>query len=349
MKPYGLMADLHLHNWNAFSFVTIAGINNRLQGLLHEILRCGDEVLAAGGDTIYIAGDVFHVRGSIAPSVLNPTLDAFRSLTSGGIKVIILPGNHDLEGKHSDRLGSAITALEGVGVRVCHDIEEFPKHGVMTFPWFEKVEELRDCLQEVNPDVRENTVAILHAPLDGTIAGLPNHGIDPEWLGALNYRSVYAGHYHHHKEFDHHICSIGALAHHSWSDVGTKSGFLIIEDTGPRWMKSRLPEFIDITGDVDPVELPLIVEGNFVRAKIESSLMSDVESLRAELIEMGAKGVVIQCVKKPVVARDGVISASVKAGASLETSVAEYAASKSFPDAARVATECMNVLAEAGC
>ena len=110
MKPYGLMADLHLHNWNAFASVGESGVNARLQLLLNEIRRCADEVKKAGGDTIVIAGDVFHVRGSIAPSVLNPTLDTLRHLISGGIRFVILAGNHDLEGKESNRIGSAITA-----------------------------------------------------------------------------------------------------------------------------------------------------------------------------------------------------------------------------------------------
>lgn len=355
MRPYGLMADLHLFNWNAFSGTDDKGRNTRLAGLLQEIGRCAAEVKSAGGDTIYIAGDTFHVRGSIAPSVLNPTLDVFKAIIASGVKVIIIPGNHDLEGKHATRLGSAITALEGVGCEVIEEPMSFGDYAetrsVLAIPWIDKIEDLKSMIGEWIDalDGVEDTDLILHAPIDGVLAGIPCHGLDPEWLGGLGFRSVYAGHYHNHKEFDHNVFSIGALAHHSWSDIGSKAGFLIVGDSGPRWMKSHLPEFIDITGDVDPDDLPLLVEGNFVRAKIESSKMSDVESLRAELNGLGAKGVVIQNVKKAVVAREGAIAASVSAGASLETSVATYIKAQSFPDAALIAAECMNILAEAGC
>lgn len=346
-KPYGVMADLHLHNWQAFSSVTGVGLNTRLAGLLIEFKRCAVEVKAAGGDSIFIVGDVFHVRGSIAPSVFNPAIDTFRDVIRDGMKIFILPGNHDLEGKSSSRLSSAVTSLEEVGCKVASEPLGISP-GILMVPWIEDVNELKKHLLGIDEKQREKYDLMLHAPMDGVIAGLSG-ALDPKWLASLGFKRVFAGHYHNFKEFESgKVYSVGALAHHTWSDVGSKAGFLIVSDGGVRWMKSHLPEFVDITGEVSPEDLPLLVEGNFVRAKIESSKMEDVESIRAELNSLGAVGVVIQSVKKPAAERDGKVAASVKTGASLEVSVSEFIKSKSFDRAERVNGECMKILAEAG-
>lgn len=347
MKPFALLADLHLHNWQSFSTALPSGINSRLNGLLTEVQRAGDELLKAGGDTMYLAGDVFHVRGSIAPSVLNPTRDTFADLIAAGITICILPGNHDLEGKHSTRLGSAVTALEGIG---CHVFTKphLAGEGVLCVPWFEKVADLRAWLDDFPAAERGQYDVLLHAPIDGVITGLPLHGLDPKYLAGLGFKRIFAGHYHNHKDMGGGVWSIGALAHHTWSDVNSKAGFLIVHEDRVEWRKSHLPEFIDITGEMDESEATLLAEGNYVRAKVTTAKMGEVEALRKMFQDAGAKGVVIQTIKAPTAVRTGAVTASVNAGASLEQSIAEYVAAQSFPDAARIATECQKVLAEAG-
>src|ERR1700710_1513552 len=102
MKPYGLISDTHCHGWAAFSKTGDDLVNSRLTTILDEIERCAVEVSKAGGDTIYHGGDLFHVRGSIEPSVLNPTRARFELIyKTYGVKFRLLPGNHDLEFKHS--------------------------------------------------------------------------------------------------------------------------------------------------------------------------------------------------------------------------------------------------------
>ena len=344
MKPYGLISDCHFFNWSAFSSTDESGQNSRLTGLLSEFARCCVEVGKAGGDTVYIAADVFHVRGSITPSVMNPVLDKFKEAVASGFRVIVIPGNHDLEGKHSTRLGAAVTALEGVGVEVAHEPTE--NNGMLLIPWVESLEALMSELQRTSPEIRSEIDVLIHAPIDGVITGLSS-GLDPKELSKLGYRRILAGHYHNHKDLGGGVYSIGALAHHTWSDVGSKAGFLIVSDE-VRWMKSHLPEFIDITEKTELEDIPLLVEGNFIRAKTESATMKDVESLRADLTSLGAKGVVIQNVKKSEVKREAGVIATVSAGASLETSVAEFIKSKSLPNAELIERECLLILSEAG-
>lgn len=328
--PYGLMADLHLHQWASFSNTLETGVNNRLDMLLNEIRRCAYEVGKLGGRNIVMAGDIFHVRGSVAPSVLNPTRDMLERIHKEcGTHFIIIPGNHDLEGKHATRIGSAVTALESPWVEVVN--EPMWHGGLMAHlvPWFDSIDDLKAELERLPTDIdrRSDYDAIIHAPIDGVITGLPTHGLTPEYLGKLGYGRVFGGHYHNHKTFEGGAISIGALAHHTWSDVGTKAGFLIVTPGTSlnTWFKSHLPEFIDLSkiNPDDEDDIALLVDGNYVRVRVEAAKSKEVEAARAELLEMGAKAVLVQAEPKPP-ADEVRATHSVTAGASLEVSVSEF-------------------------
>lgn len=340
---WGLIADAHLHPWSSFSTVHPDGINSRLQGLLNEIARCAKEVHDEGGRYVVFAGDVFHVRGSVAPTVLNATRDALRAISERyGTEFIIIPGNHDLEGKHSTRLSSAVTALESPFVSVLNAPERVLNLGIVVIPWIEDIAELK---KELEKHAGPHDV-VIHAPIDGVIPGLPCHGLDPVYLAGLGYRNIFAGHYHHHKAFPGNVVSIGSLAHHTWSEAGSKSGFLLVnEDDGRyRWFKSALPEFIDLTklATVEPEDLPLVVDGNFIRMRVAVTKSADVEKARQELLSMGARAVLIQPEPKKTTEGRADAGASVKTGSSLELSVTEYVKGAGMP--ADVSKEALDVL-----
>jgi metallophosphoesterase superfamily enzyme len=149
LKPYGLIADLHLHRWTAFATVDEDGVNSRLKILLDEIERAADAVVAAGGDTLIIAGDVFHVRGSVAPSVLNPVRDCLHDIADRLTSVYIIPGNHDLEFKFSSRIGNAVTTLDGLAgtVRVLDGVDTITVPSVVMVPWIENIADLKGVLE----------------------------------------------------------------------------------------------------------------------------------------------------------------------------------------------------------
>lgn len=352
MKPFGIISDTHHHNWSAFATMTPSGVNSRLWQILDETYRCADEVQKAGGDTIYHGGDLFHVRGSIAPSVLVPTLDVYKSIIERGVKIIINAGNHDLEGKEADRVSSAITALEGIGCTVINrpDILRFDPAagngpGMYVIPWIPDIAELKSFLDEVlSPSERKDLDVLLHAPIDGVISGLPDHGLTDAYLAGLGYRRVFAGHYHHHKDFGNGVYSIGSLTPQTWSDIGAKSGFLIVSDAGVKWFASHAPSFVEINGATDPDEIPLIVDGNYVRVTINSSKAADVEAMRSFLTDCGAKGVVVLQDTKavPVTARAGGVT--LKAGATLEQSIGDFIAAQAFKRQADLAKLCGEIL-----
>lgn len=348
--PYGLAADIHFHNWNAFSSVGSSGVNNRLDILLAELIRMACEVKDKGGNTIILAGDIFHVRGSISPSVLNPVLDEVLFITKTlGIQVIVIAGNHDLEGKDATRIGSAVTALEGVGAHIVERSmwanTENPERVICLLSWFEDIKELKAALELNGKSVRSKSTVIMHAPIDGVITGLPEHGLTDSYLASLEYERVFSGHYHNHKDFGNNVYSIGAIAHHTWSDIGAKAGFILVHEDRIEHRSSRAPKFIHVDENTDADELPLIVDGNYVRAKIGNVTAQEVAEMREMLDGFNAAGVVIHAIKSPVVERNGVVTPT-SSSVTVEQSIADYIASESIPNADEVLKKCLLVLNE---
>ncbi|NTX18004.1 metallophosphoesterase [Burkholderia cepacia] len=354
MKPYGVISDTHNHNWNAFSHVGEDLVNNRLKMILDDTERCAREVAAAGGDTVYHGGDLFHVRGSIEPSVLNPTRDRYQAIREQyGVKFRLLPGNHDLEHRHSNRVGNAVEAMRSDWVEVDHEAQVYHEHNVLMVPWIERVEDLkaallmqRDNLLIAGHGDPSNFDLIIHAPIDGVIAGLPDHGLTGEWLADLGFKRVFSGHYHNHKEIvPDKVWSIGALTHQTWGDVGSKAGFLVVTENEVKWHSTNAPEFVDIEAGMDPVEVQLRCDGNYVRVKVVDAKPSEVSAIRDALMKAGALGVQVNVVKSASTTR--ATASSVKAGASVEVSVTSYIKGGSFEHADLVAQEAIKVLAEA--
>lgn len=350
MKPYGVISDTHNHAWNAFATTTPEGINSRLDTILRETYRAARTVAEAGGDTLLHGGDLFHVRGSVAPSVLNPTRDTYKAIRDElGVQVVIAAGNHDLEGKEAARISSAITALEDVGCAVINEPTVWVPKGtagadIAIVPWIPNVAALKAQLETGDPAKRADCDLLIHAPVDGVIPGLPDHGLDGAYLASLGFRRVFSGHYHHHKEIvAGKVWSIGSLTPQTWSDVNAKSGFLIVSDAGVKWHASHAPHFVDIDGSTDPADVPLIVDGNYVRARIASAKQSEVEALRQHLLDCGAAGVnIIQVKDTTIVPRAG--GAMIKAGATLDQSVQQFITAKGFGRQKDLGALCADIL-----
>lgn len=351
--PYGLIADVHLHNWSQFATTNEDGVNSRLRIILNEIERAADAVIEAEGDKLVIAGDLFHVRGSVAPSVLNPAFDTFKKIIERGITVYAIPGNHDLEGKESDRVSNAIEALSTLhrfyvanepNMVVLGSGKAFSQ--VVLMPWFSSVSKLMETIEEIEREAlaRESCDLIIHAPVNGVIMGIPDHGLSAGELAKLGFKRVFAGHYHNHVDFGNGVYSIGATTHQTWSDVGSKAGFLLVYPDRVEYRASHAPKFIDITAETKEEELPLIVDGNYCRVKLTDVTESEARTIREGLLEMGALGVVLHVAKtKTVTTRTG---ATVKTGASLEQSVTEFVKEKKFDNEAAVMKACQDILAE---
>lgn len=361
--PYGVISDTHNHNWNAFSDTTAGGINSRLQWTLNETKRAALEVKASGGKRLYHGGDLFHVRGSVAPSVLNPTLDLYKEIVEEiGIEIRILAGNHDLEFREANRNGSAVTALEGIGCKIVNGPTLFLDDRVAMIPWIQNVDDLKVEILKVKDKIEStcspaplrsmerlyNWTLMIHAPVDGVIPGLPSHGLNHAWLGSIGFKQVFSGHYHHHKAFDHSIYSIGALTHNSWSDINSKAGFLIVDDAKVHWRQTHAPHFIEIDGSMSESDIALQSANNYVRCTITAGAgQTEIEGVREFLLSNGALGVVILSQKKILEVEREEVS-SIKAGASIETSIADYVSKLSIGDKSEDLSKlCLSILEQA--
>jgi DNA repair exonuclease SbcCD nuclease subunit len=323
--PYLLVSDLHCHAWSAFASRNEDGVNSRLHMILQEFLRAAGELRAAGGRRIVVAGDVFHVRGSIDPEVFNPTFSVFERLADQ-FEIVLIPGNHDLKGKEVSALGNAFSTFDALdSCRIA--IEPMVTEDLALVPWIQDQAELKKAILALHDDIgddrgRQNRYdLILHAPVNEVLTGLPPHGLDPDWLADLGFRRVFSGHYHNRKQIRPNVWSIGATTHQTWSDIGTKAGFMLVYPDKVIERASWAPSFVEITAETDPDEVPLIVDGNYVRVRTKAAGASDVNKVRDELLGMGALGVVMQVIKEAATAR----ATTPRAGTgTIETSIAEW-------------------------
>lgn len=329
--PYALVSDLHAHSWSQFGSTGPDGVNTRLMNILDELERAGAEVQAAGGDTIVIAGDLFHVRGSIAPEVFNPVAGYIKALRKRGIKFIAIPGNHDLAGKETTELGNAFQSL---AIKDLFEIATAPRHlyDFALVPWQSTNDKLHAAIKEIidTSGLRDYDLAkmdlIIHAGIDGVLSNMPDHGLPAAALSAYGFRRVFAGHYHHHKDFGNGVISIGASTHQTWSDVGTKAGFCLVYEDRVQWFASHAPSFVDFDDTTDLDDVPLIVAGNYVRVRGMKLSNSEIKALEGELKDMGALGVSFQVARETASTRS---STGVPAPAmSLEASIAKYIAAQ---------------------
>jgi DNA repair exonuclease SbcCD nuclease subunit len=342
--PYGIVSDIHLHNWSAFSSILSTGENERLMLVLQALESSAHEMHREGCKRMYIAGDLFHVRGKITPSVLNPTLAAFKRIVKL-LDVRIIPGNHDLESNDSCELTNATQALAALGCTVITKPTQFFDDDVYMVPWEAHLGELKKKLK-VGWEEHQPETAIIHAPLNGVIPGIPDHGLDDKELASLGFDFIFSGHYHNRVDFGNGVWSIGALTHQTWSDVNTGAGYLIVYgDRKIRALESDAPKFVDLDDSMTNAQAKTVCAGNYVRVKLGEASEKDIQEVRERVkSEYDAKSVIVHAQPKRTTSER---TSTVKAGASLEASVHEYiAGSETTVDKKALSKECAAVLAE---
>lgn len=339
MKPYVLLADVHAHQWSQFSTVGTSGVNSRLKTIIMELFRACTILRANGGDTVVIAGDLFHTRGSIDPEVFNPVHQAIKSELEKGIKFIAIPGNHDLKGKDTTELGNAFTSLAAPGFRVISQPTYVPDIAAFMVPWFNNLDDLRKVMAD--PHACATADLIIHAGIDGVI-NMPAGHLSPAELAKLGYRRVFAGHYHNHKVMESgKVISIGATTHQTFSDIGTKAGFLSVTPSDFIYHASHAPSFVEINDTTPEDEIEITANGNFVRVRGFKFSDAEIAEFRKELLRAGAKGVSIEVARNIVSARPA--SAASKA-VSIENSIELFIDSLGVPKAALIKAECSDIL-----
>lgn len=341
--PYLLFSDVHCHAWSQFSTVDPAtGINSRLQITLDELERAFNALEAAEGELAVFAGDLFHIRGQLDPEVFNPVFAFFERMALRGFRIVMIPGNHDLKGKETSDLGNAfnaMSALKGVTIFTQPQGFVYGDKKLAFVPWISKVETLKGIFTSIKPNIEYDL--ILHGGIDGTLAGMPGHGLTPEWLQKLGFKRVFSGHYHHHKDFGNRVYSIGATTHQTFSDIGTLAGFCLVYDDRVEFQGSHAPRFINVDEKVDMTDLPIIVPGNYVRVRGLKLTDTEIVDLRKEITKLGAAGVSIEVPRVVVSARPASSPASVL---NINQSIHKFIDDLKIAGAAEVKAECDDIL-----
>jgi DNA repair exonuclease SbcCD nuclease subunit len=344
--PYLLVSDIHAHKWSAFATIDGDGANSRLKAILSELERGAAELKKRGGNIMVIAGDLFHVRGSVDPEVFNLTHRCIRAILETGVSIYAIPGNHDLAGRETTEIGNAFQSFDS--------LENFQVHGSIQFhdklafiPWCAslallrtQIAELKDWVQRCGENTNELDL-IIHAGIDGVLSGVPASGLTHEEIASWGFKRVFAGHYHHHLDFGNSVYSIGALTHQTWSDIGTKAGFLFVYPDRVDYAASHAPSFIEITGDDAPEDIPMMVPGNYVRVRSMKLTEAEITKFRGELEGMGAAGVTFQVARETVTARAG---AAATAGLTLDQSVDKFIDGMELEDKTPVKAMALDVL-----
>lgn len=352
MKPYAILSDQHCHAWSAFAGHKVNGVNARLATILSEMERAAEELHSAGGDLMVFAGDLFHVRGSIDPEVFNPTFETISKILDTGIKIVAIPGNHDLKGRETNEVGNAIQTLESLDnfwvhtepMRLCFDDTR-----LLVVPWISDPKALLEVLKKERQELLDHGYrlsqfdVIIHAPVNGVL-NIPDHGLDAGELAKLGFMRVFAGHYHNHKHLGGGIYSIGATTHQTWSDIGTKAGFLLVYPDRVEYRASHAPSFVEVTPDTDEDEIDLIVDGNYVRLRGFELDDAEINEWNRSLTKAGAAGVSFQVQRKA--------TGSLRTGAtpkigSIESSVAEFIDQMKDPEGAELQRIAAEILTEA--
>lgn len=349
--PIVIYSDPHYHNFQQFAHVNAKGVNTRLATTIRSTMEMTEHAKRIGAKTIICAGDIFHVRGAVAPSVLNPTRAMFKAMSREVSSVLLLTGNHDLESDKSKDLTAATHGVSGdgivvvaqeEGVRISNYLVDRPE--IVMIPWSPDLSYIRKRIQTdcKNPG---RDILVLHAPMNGVITGLPDHGLTVDDFEGSGWATVFIGHYHNHRVFHTRsgtrVVSVGALTHQNWGDAESLAGYVVyypdtntiehFETSAPKFVKVH----VDDLDEFDPTD-------NFVKV-VGGISRSDADDVRADLILRGAKGVIIEGIAhRPAVTR----GASTSAGAPTIQSVLSDYVARTYPGDGDTLREALDILGE---
>lgn len=348
---YAVLSDLHCHTWSSFSTINADGVNSRLREILNEVDYAAKMLRYYHGNTMFIAGDIFHTRGTLDPEVLNPVRECFQSIILSGVKIVAIPGNHDMKTADTRELSSAIQNLKlGKHFRVVNHSEVINIDGHLFgfVPWRSDLDDLRSDLDKL-ARISTDMDVFIHAGIDDVLVGVPSAGLTAKELASYGFRRVYAGHYHNRRIMEGgKVVSIGAPVHHTWGDVGAEAGYIIADRDSDdmRMFGSKAPSFVDVSG-LDDTDMELACPGNYVRFRGPQMTQDEINKLRKRFETWGAKGISIQV---PVTTTSLHASSPVR-GKTLDQSVSAFiAADKNMPasvDPAAVERAALSVLKDA--
>jgi len=351
--PVLILSDTHYHKFSQYASIDANGVNSRLADTLRATEHAFRHAVAAGASHLIHCGDTFHVRGNISPTVLNPVRDLYNKRLPELVNAHFINGNHDLETNDSKYVASAAHSLSNPhrGIIVHSSPTWLNINGFFyaMVPWESDLTKLRATIKSMS-DQRAQATLILHAPLNGVIKGLPDHGLNPEEFAEYDFQRVFCGHYHNHKDYkideNKFVTSVGALTHQNWGDVDSLAGFVLYDPEGnrithhetpaPKFRRVSVTKLEDHDDDWYTDNYVKVVDGEFTDP-------SEIDAIRNSLITKGAKAVVVEgLTRKPTASRGAHTTSSAP---TLHTILGDYM-DRQYPGDEASKIEALKILGE---
>lgn len=269
-----LFSDPHFGNRTSFgryeSNPEFPGCNSRFHVIARAFRAAVEYALENNCESIFILGDVFHERGVIEVPVYNGVYQLFREATGQGIRIVVYPGNHDMQdlrAMHVDKHLHSLFAFEKLAnVYDKPSIVQTAYFPVAIIPYSSGargvVETSERLLNKMSGDIR---MLMLHHSVDGAKTG-PHEWVMPNKLDVdafpEGYSHIWSGHYHQHQmltstDRKKRLWYVGAPAHHDFGERNYVPGFIHIHSDG-KWQhieNTSSPRFkVYTTNDIDKIK-----------------------------------------------------------------------------------------------
>jgi len=179
-------------------------------------------------------GDLFDNRQSINVKTLRLVQDQFLGkLREYNMKMHIIPGNHDVAYKNTNKLSATCEVLTHFkDVATLHmdpGVVDYDGLKIALIPWInsENYDEVMDFVSKVDAPILGGHLELIgFEMMKGNI--VQHHGMDPKLFSRFEY--VMSGHYHTRSQKDN-IRYLGTPYELTWADCNDPKGFHILDTT----------------------------------------------------------------------------------------------------------------------
>lgn len=299
-SPLTVISDPHFHVYKTHATIE-GGINSRQLHIETAVVDAVKAGASRGSRILVITGDIFHIRGSLKTTTFNRVFDLFSRIARSGWKIVMIPGNHDME----DFRGG-YTAIDTLGeIKGCYVLRGFDGFArlevddwkFLGFQYVHKPDEFKEKFVEGHKffgDIDKDHVILIHQGLSDFDSTGHASQVSCEWLRQNTPGTIVCGHFHGPEcnKLDR-ILQPGAPLQHSFGDEGSDRGCWIVrEDQGPEFVPLASPKFITVRTKKDLDQ----VSGNFVR--VQCKTMKTAKALSTEAMNLGALDVTVQVDKE---------------------------------------------------
>lgn len=204
---------------------------------------------------LFHAGDIFTARSAQPLEVLQAFNDILTMLSDTGIKMTVIPGNHDKTDLNSRtsylnpfshnpnlRLINQHYYIDLVDLRI-HFIPYFKEDGLY-------IGELQKSVNELS--LSTSNVLITHVSVNGVKNNDGSEVVNGIAKDAFNsFDKVFVGHYHNQSQIGENIFYIGSAYQANFGENNQKGFTVLYNDGSHEFIKSVFPEYIKVVIDIE--------------------------------------------------------------------------------------------------